>query len=296
MKNLVFILILGAFILAGCKQEPFDPEQDFQDVVVFSSAQSLLKSAASQAEDAISEIILYGLEGSTVVHKLTITAAAEITSITGNNGLKLTIPRKIRQFYAIANPSSALKTSLTNSPPANSNAFTSLADNFAATAPASPFLMSGNATVDTNLKQVNIQLTRAVAKVQFYSESDFTISSVVVNRTPNGGYVFARETVAVPGSSSRISYSSVSGSLVYVAENTSTTSTNTQFVVSGIFDSKSVQYPIDLKTGGTLISIERNKHYQVIITPITEHECTFKITNIPPWEDVIPDPVVVDYP
>ena len=283
MRNLALLLVLGAFILTGCNRKPVDDlEEDLLIEVSFSTkplSVALSKSIATTAESLISKILLFGVDAAGNV----VESFPAITTPPFSN-IPLTISRQITSLYAIANPSSTLEAAT----PANVTALIALIDGFA-TAPASPFLMGGQGLV--NSTNIQIELIRAVAKIEIQGKNNFQITSVVVQNTPNAGYGFKREPLAIPVSS-RVNYSAVASAapVLYVAE--SANSNPATFLVAGTFEGKTASYNITLTVGGTPIDIERNTHYQVGITPVTEDDCIVTIT-IPDWADMPTDEHVI---
>ena len=286
MKKLVLLFIIGSFILAGCSEKP-DSEQDCEIIVCFtvdSQPISLLKSTATTAEERIDRIILYGAAGSNVT-KLYDGAKPS------TGGIPLIIPRTISTLYAIANPSTSMETATTVT------VLTNLTGSFTS-APASPFLMSGiaeNIDGKTN-KNISINLVRAVAKIEFTGTNGFVITSVTVQNTPTQGYVFQRSPFAVPTTTGNYAAINSSTPVLYVAENTSSTTNPplTNFRVNGRLNSgTATNYDINLKKNGQNIDIVRNTRYQVSITPITEDECIITV-NIPGWSDVTTDDYVIN--
>ena len=271
-------------IMAGCEHDPIDnPDPDCLVVVNFSTESlsgSLLKSTANSAEDLIEKIILFGVnEQNEVVQNF---PALENPPMSGKT---LTVLRKVKSLYAIANPSAAMVTAN----PLSVSDIMGMVGDFT-NAPQSPFLMSGKG--DVNGKNINIELVRTVAKIDIIGKNGFQITTVTVTNTPDKEYAFKRETLSVPASAGRVSYSAVSSTAptVYVAENSRLNPA--QFVVTGTFQGKQASYTIVLKSGGQNIDIARNTHYQVGITPITESNYSLNIT-IPEWNDVITDERVI---
>ena len=292
MKRLVFLFVFCG-ILAGCDRDLDISELD-REVMVFLSAESLstslLKSTATTAENQVSKIILFGVNSQgAIVQKF-----AAITN-PALAGFKLTISKQVTTLYAMANPSTALETAAAAATVTTSAQLTALTNSFGSnngSMPASPFLMAGTGAV--NSSSVNIELIRAVAKIEIKGENGFVITSVTVRNTPNTGYVFKQATTSVPSSGvSRISYSAVSSAspILYVAESGSANPAT--FDVTGRIDNgASTTYTVTLKVNGSNVSIARNTHYTVSIIPITETECTVIVT-IPNWSDVIADPISV---
>ena len=281
---IVWFFAFSLCIMAGCEHDPKDnPEPDHLVVLNFSTESlsgSLLKSAANTAEDLIEKIILFGVNDQNQVVQ---TFPALVNP--PMSGKTLTVPRMVKSLYAIANPSAAMEAVI----PSSVSDIMEMVGDFT-NAPRSPFLMSGKS--DVNGKNVNIQLVRTVAKIDITGKNGFQITAVTVANTPDKEYAFKRETLSVPTTAGRVSYSAINSTspTVYVAENSR--QNPTQLVVTGQFQGKQASYTIVLKTGGQNIDIVRNTCYQVGITPITESECTFNIT-IPEWMDVITDDRVI---
>ena len=282
----ILLLAFSLCILAGCEHDPKDsPEPERFVTINFSTETqsiSMLKSAASSEENAITKIILFGVDDQdNIIERY---ATRVNPSLTG----QLTISMKVKTLYAIANPSPDMEAA---SPSFVSDLMNMVVD--FTNLPSSPFLMSGSGTVDNG--SVNIQLIRAVAKIEFTSKNGFTIDAVTVMNTPNKGYVFEPAIFSVPYSATLVNHSNieVSGSytVLYIAESAS--ENPPQFVVTGQFEGKTANYTFALKSGKQNIDIERNSHYQVGIIPITESECEITISNLPEWSDVTTDTLVV---
>ena len=283
MRKLVFCLFLFGFIFSGCKKKPeappTPPDEDLQVVIVFSTQSqsvSLLKSGATEAEEKIDKIILFGVDDQSNVVAYPAITGSQLTEALGG-GMKLTISKKVKSLYAIANPSVALE----NATPANVTALMDLRGVFG-TAPASPFLMGGKG--DINNSSANIQLIRAVAKIEITGNNDFDIKMVTVQNTPNQGFVFKQTTFSVPSSFGRTNYATVTSAtpILYVAE--SPGGNPATFLVTGVFDGIQASYLITIQVDGVPVDIVRNTHYQVGVTPITESEYDVTIA-IPDWMD-----------
>jgi len=232
---------------------------------------------ASTEEENIVRIVLFGVDNLGKVEEL-----LNINRSPSPTGESVTISRKIESLYAVANLDVSAETLSTVSD------LTNLTSNFA-TAPTSPFLMSGIATnLNRTSKTVTIDLVRAVAKIEIIGE-EFVIETVQVKNTPNQGYVFGKvEPLQIPSGTgfNRISYETSATPLFYVAENIS--SNPTVFEITGNYLGRSAVYPIVLKQGPGNVDILRNTHYRVTVTAITEDEFTIQI-NIPDWDDVVTD-------
>ena len=285
MKRIVFLSVLCAFVLAGCDDDNPKPVEEIErDVVVYFSPASLsdvvLKSTGSAEENLVARLILYGVNyQNVVVKKFPIIANPSLT------GIPLTIPIEVTTLYAIANPSTGIE----NANPATLANLLDLTVNFA-TAPESPFLMGGrgNLTFGTN---VNIELVRAVAKIEVIALDDLQIESITVMNTPNQGYVFKKETIAPPTSFLRVNYPAVTaGTTVYVAENSKDNPTALE--ITGTYLDNPVNYTIVLKNEGLPVDIARNTFYQVSVSADPESEGTYTI-NISEWDDVTTDPHII---
>ena len=281
-SKVIFLSVIFGLLLGGCNRQT--PEEDDFDVIIFINAKSLsgslLKSDVSEAENAIEKLIIYGVDEDNNVT----TFPVEQTPLTNGSNIEIKSTKNIKTFYAIANPSPAIEAQN----PATDAALTEMLADFEFM-PQSPFLMSGKA--DKNGKFVNIELVRAVAKVEIFGLNDFEIQTVTVVNTPDRGYVFDRNG-AVP-TDLRIDYPPINTASpnIYVAENLA--STPTIFRVTGIFEDKNASYDIVLKVGEA-VAILRNTHYLVSITPKTDDECTISV-DIPGWIEqdtdvhIIPD-------
>ncbi|MDR1171195.1 MAG: hypothetical protein LBL24_01945 [Bacteroidales bacterium] len=291
MKKPVLLFALCACIFAGCSKEPKDTSEQQADcrvTVILSAAsdsKSLLKSDASVAEEDIDRLMIFGVNASDGIDSIYI-----ISDPPANNIVPITVSRKVKSLYAIANHSVAME-ALT---PASVADLLAITGDFSA-APQSPFLMGGNGNIIAagGNYTASVQLIRAVAKIAVIGKNDFTIETVTVKETPDQGYVFKTEPLSVPAAT-RINYNPVASAdpVLYVAENSS--ETPTQFLVTGTFDSKPASYTVELKKDGQFVDIVRNTFYKVHITPITEDECAVTF-SIPDWDDedtddhVIPD-------
>ena len=260
-KRNFFLFLLNVLILfhpTGCDSIK-DTDQDRQIAISFTAeglSGTLLKSAASSDEKIISKILLFGVDEnrSEVIH--TFKSTSSDTSII--------LSRKVKWLYAIANPSADIEeTTFTTV-----SQLIDLTGDFTV-APVSPFLMSGIAELPYASASVNINLVRAVAKIEIVNtETDFVIESVTVDKTPAKGYVFSRTSLSVP-TSSRVTYFYSADDLainssIYVAENNSN---QTEFAVIGKFRGIRMIYIFGLTSnGGQNVEIKRNTCYQVDIS------------------------------
>ena len=251
IRNSIHVLLFAfCFIMTGCEHEAKDePEPEHVVEVSFtirSLSGSSLKSAANSAENFIEKIILFGVDDQNqVVQTFSISAT----------GSTLTIPRKIKSLYAIANPSPAMEAASSVSD------LTNMVGDFT-NAPQSPFLMSGKSSVSGN--SVNIELIRVVAKINIIGENGFQITSVTVMNTTAKGYIFSRETLPAPSPANMVDYTvNNNPSTIYIAENSR--SNPIQFIVSGQLQGKPKSHFFTLERGGQNIDILRNTSYQVSI-------------------------------
>ena len=281
MKKIVSFFVVSIFILAGCNKDPqkkIDEPESFDRQVMInftakSLSNSLSKSAASAAENQIEQVILFGVnDKGEVVQNFPVIENPQLT------GTSVYVSGLVKSLYAIANPSADMEV---KNP-------LSVADLMAMTcdysnAPHSPFVMSSIGEVNSN--SINLELVRAVAKIDVIGNSDFHVESVTVMNTPAKGYVFDKGTLSVP-TSKMVNYSENSNSSVYVAENSK--QNPTKLLVKGTFQGKITAYTIVLSNNGNPLDIVRNTCYQVSITPITESECDISV-SIPEWNDTVAD-------
>ena len=294
MKKLVFCFSLCGFVLSGCKNEPsVNPDEDRQVVINFSASSlsaSLLKSDATSDEKSISKIILFGIkQGNSLEKNYPAIEGQELIDALEGEDVKRTISKNVKTLYAIANPSATLETAAAGC--TDLSGLLGLTESFV-TAPTSNFLMGGKGDVDN--KTADIELVRAVAKIEIISGStDFTITSVTVQNTPNQGFVFQQETAIVPTSATTI-YPLSTNTTLYVAE--SAKGNPVKFAISGSFNGEDVNFPpISLTIEGKNIDIVRNTHYKVSVTPKTTDECSITI-SIRGWgEPMVTDPQEIDF-
>ena len=262
---IVLLFVFCLFIVAGCERDPKDsPERERLLPVSFtvrSMSGSLLKSAATEEEDSISKIILFGVNDQNNV----IADYAIINNSTLPD-TSLIISGKVVSLYAIANPSAGLETTIGSLlPPFPISTLTNLVDTFTH-APQSPFLMSCMEEVTGT--SVDFTLVRAVAKIKIgITENGFQLDSIKVSNTPDKGYVFGKTSFSIPTSHTKVNYTAISAfgsdTTFYVAENTG--ANPTEFVVFGLLHGFPVSDTVVLKSGGLDIDIIRNTRYQVSV-------------------------------
>jgi len=212
---------------------------------------TLLKSAATTEEDLITKIILFGVDDQKVVQTFLLNPSS--------SGTPLTISRKVKSLYAIANPSDSIQSAT----PSTLADLMSLTDDFT-TAPVSPFLMSGKEEIPIASASVNIKLVRAIAKIEIkVIDNDFVFESLTVQNTPDKGYVFSSNPLSIP-THKKVFYLPSTEKILYVPENSSQNPT-TEFVVTGKFQGQQITHTFTLKKEKVGINIERNNCYQVDI-------------------------------
>ena len=296
MKNsiIVWILALSLVNLTGCKHDPIvDNGGDDRLVVVFISANSIsssLKSTASVDEDDVTEVILFGVDGSDAVVGQPHTIANPSSS-----GNSLIVPRTVEWFYAIANPSDDMKNPSLFSPTTVTDLEELVAD--FSDAPESPFLMSGIGEVQNYSAVIN--LVRTIAKIEVIGKNGFVVETVTVLDTPDEGYVFPKDPIEVPLTASPEEYDTFEATkdefnnplnivTFYIPENVK--ETPTRFKVTGTLDEvEPITYTFELKQNKTGIDIKRNTRYSVGISPINLFEGTIDL-EVTEWEYEVTQP------
>ena len=256
--------------LLGCNPN-INPEQHRQVMIFFSarsSSVSLLKSTANDAENIIAKIKLFGVDD-----QGKIVESFPVMDNPSSTGLKLTIPKYITSFYAIANPCAILETSV----PANISDVMALTGDFT-NAPQSPFLMGGRA--DVKEYSVNIELVRSVAKIMVSGEDGFEIQSVTVKNTPAKGFVFAQSALTTP-STDRVDYPETDAATIYVAENSRQSPTT--LTVNGAFNGKLYEVNVNFEMNGKHVDVIRNTSYSIVIGSIAQ-DYYIKV-SIRDWDD-----------
>ena len=284
MNRFVIIIFLGFLVFAGCKHDEviqnryvtvfFSPRSQFGD--------SFIKSTASEAETLITKIIMYGTdEHGNIVETFPVMDEPSLS------GIQLSISMDTKSLYAIANPSANVQAAN----PSTVSDLMNLTGDFS-NPPQSPFLMSGMADVIGNT--ANIELIRAVAKIVVNGDDEFQIISVTVKNTPDKGFVFPQSSFVIPPTAIRKYYpANTTSTTVYVAENI--VENPTTLTVKGLFENyPEISVNIDFKVDKKAVPIERNKCYQVKISPSPEQNCTVSIT-ISEWDDVEVDTHYFEY-
>ena len=274
MRRIVVIYTLLLCFFAGCQQDALI-EGDRQVTVSFSPqtlTSSLKLSSASQAENSIVKLMLYGVDA-----QGNVTQNFPVFENPVSTGIPLTIFKGVKSLYAIANPSS----DLIAANPSNLSELMNLTFDFT-NAPQSPFLMGGKG--DINGSSVQIELIRAVAKIEILSKNEFQINTVTVKNLPDEGYVFKQESPSSPASAGLTDYPAVNSAnpVLYVPETGK--DKPAEFLVTGTYLGKQASYTIVLKSGTVPIDIERNTHYQVSVSAITDTDCSVAV-SIPAWND-----------
>ena len=250
-RIIFFIFACSLFSLTCCNRETYDEPE--RTVSINFTVGSMLKSAATTAEDKIDKIILYTVDDKNQVNNYQTT----------QSGITLTISKKVKTFYAIANPTTAME---------NLTSFTDLQNLTCIfdAAPQSPFVMSGKSDV-TGSGNINIQLVRMVAKIKIVAPADFKVESLKVT-THKSGYVFERTPFAVPNFSTvTYTFTNIS-SPVYLVENSGQNTNRTKIEVTGKYQGNPfTPYTFNIKEKDQFVNIVRNTCYDV--------ELDFKYTN-----------------
>ena len=294
MKKLVFCLSLCGIILAGCKNDPsIVPDNDDHQIAVIFSAPSVSSSLlkATTEEKTISEVILFGVDAQDnivpIEHSVLVGQDLDDALVSGTT---IRLLKTITTLYAIANPSSTFDAG----DPSTLTELLALTDDFTDEPNSSSLLMSGKGQIDAGTKSAQIQLIRAVAKVEIIGLNDFEITSVQVMKTPDTGWVFEQASFSIP-TNTPVNYSEVlftdpdDDKIFYVAENELP---GTEIVITGNFNSKVLNYTLNsLSLEGVAIDqIVRNTHYKVGIFPLPDGDFAVTIT-IPDWDEVDADDV-----
>ena len=287
MKKIVLIIFCCGFVFSGCVEKEKPPVNERQVVIYFSltslSNSPIKSTTATSAENQISKIILFGVDDQNKVVETY--PAIPNPSLSGT---KLAISNSVKFIYAIANPSSSIEEAKLSTVSDIMN----LTEDFT-TPPVSPFLMGGKGEVVDD--RVNIEMIRAIAKIDVIGKNDYQIESVTVRNTPNKGYVFAQETLSVPSTAQRVRYPTVNSATptLYVAE--STRLNQLRLDVTGTANGKQTPVTVTLLNNGNPIDIVRNTHYQVSITSDPNKEVVVTVT-VQEWikgekldDHIIPD-------
>ncbi len=258
-----FIGIFGT----SCQKNQDDIIHATQDVTFNFSSKAMsdirTRSAASAEESTLEDITLYALSSDgKIVQTLQIEDPAQPTT--------LAIESRVTNVYALAN--------------VETNNLLSVADLQALTfdassMPASPFVFSAHSTLYGS--SMNIELIRAIAKVEILGKNGFQVNSITVKNTPNKGFITSSQQ-NVPADAVMVDYSKYSGTAVYVAE--SNASEPVKFFVEGMLNGQTTAYTFDLKIDGKNINIMRNTCYQIEVSPISDTECEINVV-IPEWND-----------
>jgi len=243
-RIIFFLFACSLFSLTGCDRETFD-EPEYTVAINFTVG-SMLKSAATPAEDRVDKIIIFAVDDRDVIKKYEATQA----------GTTLTISKKVKALYAIANPTSTMENSATL------NALRILTCDFQTSPPQSPFIMSGSCNI-TGSGNINIQLVRMVAKIKIVAPNDFLVESLKV-KTHRRGYVFERTQFEVPTFSTvTYTYANIS-SPVYLVENSGQSSNRTEFEITGKYQGNpSVTRTFNIRANNQDVNILRNTSYDV---------------------------------
>lgn len=273
MKRIFLLLLACGTLFSSCSKDNHLPTAEQQQVTVHFSVNALsdpvVKSAASAAENSLSRILLFGVNADGDIEQV----FPAIENPQGQ-GTMITVPNTVKSIFAVANPTDGMISGI-----ATLSDLTGIIADFRQ-APAAPFVMSGSGAINGNT--VDLNLTRAVAKINVTGTGDFTVTSVTVGNTPDKGFVFGKDPVAIPASATYVEYDEAAGSVVYVAENTSRNPA--KLLVKGIYQGSETAYSITLTENGSPIEVKRNTSYVATINPISETECSVSV-DIPEWND-----------
>lgn len=260
-NNILWLLVFGLFIMAGCERDPQDepvpdrmvtvPVPD-RMVTVHFTVGSQLKSVGTEEENRITgDIILFGADISGNLQNYTMPLS----------GGQLSLPGTITTLYAIANPTPALLAAN----PTTLTTLHNLTGDFSA-APVSPFLMSGKAVVSGS--NITISLIRCVAKIELRANSNFQITSVTVN-TASKVYVFEPLPWSVPAST-RVNHTYTENNpVIYIVEHSKGASSAAKFTVTGRFLDMPAhlewtkEFTVNSNDENPNIDIKRNTSYVV---------------------------------
>ena len=277
-------LAVVAIALASCNNPAATGSRPEQVTVRFTtSAMSDVRtrSAASEAENAIGKVALFGLDGSGLV-----VASFPAIENPGAAGTTLTIPVTVNSLVAIANPTDAQILDYTRGGEIEGERFD------LSSAPASPFVMGGTADLGRD-GSVEIEMIRSIARIDVTGADGFEVNSVTVVCTPAMGWVFAGDETASLTSADYTSYDEVEGTSVYVGENGATIPTALR--VKGTLRGVETAYTFSLMQDGSPMAIVRNTAYAVRVRPMSETECDVEVT-IPEWEDETADDTgIIDF-
>ena len=170
MKNIVLFLVFCAVVLSGCTREQIDTEGE-HDVVIFFTAESApiastVKSTATPEERAVEEILLFGVDNDGGFWQDFVISQAELANVESSGVVLPLVSRKVKKFYAIANPQDAMKTAISAAKTGetlNAAFLEGLICDFSAY-PQSPFVMSGTGTVTGYAAKID--LVRTIARIE----------------------------------------------------------------------------------------------------------------------------------
>lgn len=282
MKKIILsLLTCGALLMSSCQTDKPVTGAERKVTLTFatkSMSDKVTRSEASAEENAISKIALYGINTDGDVEQ-TFPVIENPTS----GSVTVSVNNTIKSIYAIANPAEGV------SQPANVSAIEAMTGDFT-NAPRTPFVMGGKSDVNSNT--IQMELIRAIAKIDVIGKNGFTVNSVTVTNTPDEGYVFGKSPLSIPFTAQYTAYDEVQGASVYVAENG--TQNPTTLLVKGTYGGQLTAYSISVTDNGEAIELKRNTCYEVSIVPISQTECSVSI-NIPEWDDVTGDDTMVPF-
>jgi hypothetical protein len=271
-------LSVATLTFASCANETSLGENPEQVTINFSTramSDVNTRSEASAAENAITKVALFGLDGSGVLVQ-----SFPVVENPGSAGVTLSISPTVSTLRAIANPTEIHSLDYSNATELDAE----IVD--LNIAPESPFVMGGTASVSGS-SVISLELVRSIAKIEVEGADGFEVTSVAAINTRPSGYVFPQSEIPLLDDAYYIAYPEVEGSVVYVGEN-SDDSTPLSLRVRGTFKGVETAYTFPVTRYGESIDIVRNTAYLVKITPLSDSECEIDVT-IPEWEDVIAD-------
>ena len=271
-------LAAAAMTFASCANETSLGARPEQVTVRFSTramSEENTRSEASVAENTVTKIALFGLDGSGVIVQ-----SFPVIENPGPAGITLKVSPGVSALRAIANPSATHTLDYSNATQLDGETVD------LNVAPVPPFVMGGTATID-NSSVVDLELLRSIAKIEVQGADGFEVVSVAAINTRPSGHVFPQRRIPFLDDAYYIAYPEVEGSVVYVGENSSE-STPLSLRVRGTFRGAQTVYTFPVTKNGESIDIVRNTAYLVRITPLSDTECDIDI-SIPDWEDETAD-------
>ena len=277
MKKFLIPLLLCGALLVSCSKNENDELLPPRQVILNFTAKALsditARSAASEAENAIVKLALFGIDANgEVVQTFPV---IENPRPTGN---VLLLFNEVKSIVVIANPPEYMPLDYRSLSSVKNASFD------LCSAPSPPFVMSGEVEVNSN--SINVELIRTVAKIEVKGMNGFNVSSVAVINTPSYGHLFTKKPIPPFALSECVSYPEQLGAALYVGENSK--NHPTRLLVKGDYNGAVTAYDIALTQNTQAIDILRNTAYEVSIIPITAEECIVNVT-VPDWNDLVAD-------